>query len=59
MELSLDKTQPDNNTSIGTGRVRFIAADNSSITLAGQWTATNLCPSVDQTTNIAYLFDRF
>lgn len=63
MEMSLDKTQPDDTGSAGSGRVRGLdSAGTAVLTDTTAWTtdSTNVCAdNVERLTNIAYLFDRF
>ncbi|PLX70246.1 MAG: hypothetical protein C0602_05390 [Denitrovibrio sp.] len=58
MEISLDKNQPDDANSAGTGRVRNI--NGTAIRTADAWTLSTICANdVEKKTDIAYLFDRF
>jgi len=63
MEISLDKNQPDDSGSAGTGRVRGFNPDGDAVlTDTTAWTTNtaNVCADdVDRLTNIVYLFDRF
>jgi prepilin-type N-terminal cleavage/methylation domain-containing protein len=60
MEINLDKNQPDDLGSAGTGRVRFINSSNAIVSSStSAWTDSSICASdTKRTTHIAYIFEQ-